>query len=309
MSHIPVLLKEVVENIGCHDGGLYLDCTFGAGGYSKALLESASCVVHAIDRDHNVLQYAKKVQEFYPDRFYFQVSEFGNIAKLFAGYQFDGIALDIGVSSMQVDQDERGFSFYRDGPLDMRMDQNQSFSAYDIVNQYTEIELADLIRVYGDERRAKRIAQFIVEERQVEPIARTLKLAEIVKKAVGYYNDSIHPATRTFQALRMVVNAEIEQLQSTLKQATELLKIGGRIAIVTFHSGEDQVVKEYFNAICGKSKKINKYQEFSLQKPDESYDSPNFKMVNKKPIAPSRQDIKANIRCRSAKLRVVERVG
>ena len=308
MIHIPVLLNAVLEHIKCNDDGLYLDCTFGGGGYSRAFLQSARCKVFSIDKDSNVEMHANALKEEYPERFDFQISEFTDISQLFPGYEFDGIALDIGVSSMQIDEDHRGFSFYRDGPLDMRMNQKQVLNASYIVNHYTEADLNDLIRIYGDERKSKKIAQLIVEERETEPITRTLRLANIIKKAVGHYNDSIHPATRTFQALRIVVNDEIEQLRLALKAATDLLKIGGRIAIVTFHSGEDQIVKEYFASICSKPQKVNKYQEFSLQQSNTSQEAFRFQMVNKKPIIPSRQEIKNNVRCRSAKLRVIERL-
>ena len=308
-SHVPVLLKQVLHYLNVKDDGVYLDCTFGAGGYSKAILEADNTHVCAMDRDSNVMEHAEKLMVRFGDRFSINFGEFANITEIvqYLPFQsFDGIVFDVGVSSMQIDCASRGFSFLKDGPLDMRMDQNQDIDAAFIVNNYSEEELARVIRDFGDERKYKAIARAIVYARSIQPIYNTLKLAKIVKSAVGHYNDSIHAATRTFQALRIVVNDELEQLKRGLEDAITLLRIGGVLAVVTFHSGEDAIVKNAFNSLIKKTVKRNKYSIFSKQKVE--HQDENFELVFKKTVAPDEEELAQNIRSRSAKLRAIRRI-
>ncbi|WHQ46953.1 MAG: 16S rRNA (cytosine(1402)-N(4))-methyltransferase RsmH [Candidatus Midichloria sp.] len=308
--HISVLLNEVIERLSVRKDGVYLDCTFGAGGYSSAILEKEDCYVCAIDRDTKVMTYAEKLIKNFGERFSVNFSEFANLEETiqYFPYQFfDGIVFDVGVSSMQIDSGYRGFSFAKNGPLDMRMDQNQDIDAAFIVNNYSEEELIKIIRDLGDEKKARSIVKAIINSRKQEPISTTVGLANIIKKAVGNYNDTIHPATRTFQALRIAVNDELEQLRVGLKSSIELLKIGGVIAVVTFHSGEDETVKEFFNSLVVKPSKRNKYSHFSKQQISNDKQT-KFELVTKKPITPSDQEVLENIRSRSAKLRVIRRI-
>ena len=308
--HIPVMLKEVIEQLDIKPGGVYLDCTFGAGGYSRAILEQEDCFVCAIDRDSNVLPYAEKLIEQFGDRFNINFSDFANLEETvnyFPYQKFDSIVFDIGVSSIQIDSDIRGFSFLKNGPLDMRMDQTQDIDAAFIVNNYPEDKLFKVIRNFGDEKKARTIVRAIIYAREQEVISTTFQLVNLIKKGVRTYNDNIHPATRTFQALRIAVNDELEQLKAGLKAAVELLKVGGLIAVVTFHSGEDKVVKEFFSSLVVKSVKKNKYIHFSKQKTTESYQA-KFELITKKPLLPQKQELEENIRARSAKLRVIRRI-
>lgn len=301
--HVPVLLNEVLEAMNLKNGGVYLDCTFGAGGYSKAMLACCNCEVIGVDRDPNVKHIADEVAASYPNRFKFWNTDFAAIESL--GFpKLDGVVMDIGVSSMQIDDPVRGFSFQKDGPLDMRMDPQIPLSAADVVNQFEAEELANIIYNLGDERFSRRIAGAIILQRQKKNFATTLELAECVKSAVGRYNDQIHPATRTFQALRIFVNDELNQLQNALKAAKNILWPGGRLVVVTFHSGEDRLVKHYFNELAGKKAKTG-YLPFGE---GIVSDKANFKLVYKKAIQPSATEVRANQRARSAKLRAIEKV-
>jgi 16S rRNA (cytosine1402-N4)-methyltransferase len=306
MPHIPVLIEEVLEFLNPARGGIYLDCTFGAGGYSKRILEAGADKLIAVDRDVNVATTAEKFAQQYKSRF-----EFHNIANDKIGLALeklqgtiDGIVYDIGVSSMQIDTPERGFSFQVDGPLDMRMDQRDTISAYDVVNTYTQGELARIIYEYGDEQRSRSIAKEIVDVRGEKPIETTLELVRIIQKAVGYYRDDINPATRTFQAIRIEVNKELDQLKTSLYAAKSLLKVGGRLVVVSFHSGEDKIVKILFNEWCGKKVNTNKY----LPDPNLHPAPPQFKFLQKGIVIAEDNEIKTNPRARSARLRAIEKL-
>ncbi|MCB2106822.1 MAG: 16S rRNA (cytosine(1402)-N(4))-methyltransferase RsmH, partial [Rhodobacteraceae bacterium] len=242
VPHIPVLLREVVEALAPRENAVYVDGTFGAGGYSRALLEAAPCIVWAIDRDPEALAKGRVLAESFEDRLHLISGRFGDMAELMAEQgvrHVDGIALDIGVSSMQIDDRARGFSFLRDGPLDMRMER-EGRSAADVVNTMSEKELAEIILTYGEERHARRVARAIVAARQHRPFSRTLHLADVIRAEVPRSNDGIDPATRTFQALRIFVNDELGELERGLRAAEVLLKPGGRLAVVSFHSLEDR---------------------------------------------------------------------
>jgi 16S rRNA (cytosine1402-N4)-methyltransferase len=306
MLHTPVLLKEVIEYLEPKNGGIYIDCTFGGGGYSANILQMGAAKLIAFDRDESVVPIAYEFAQKYGDRFQFYNlpnSQIGSVLNGISG-SVDGIVYDIGVSSMQIDTPSRGFSFQKEGPLDMRMDQREGLSAYDVVNNYTEAELARIIYEYGDERKSRSIAREIIAARSISPIKTTTELTRIVLKAVNLYKDDINPATRTFQALRIEVNKELEQLKSSLHAAKSLLKVKGRMVVVSFHSGEDKIVKSLFNEWCGKKCNLNKY----LPQLEPDFKSPEFKFLHKGVISASDEEVRVNPRARSAKLRAIEKL-
>jgi 16S rRNA (cytosine1402-N4)-methyltransferase len=244
--HVPVLLAEVLAALSPVAGRTVVDGTFGAGGYSRALLEAGARVI-GIDRDPSVAPHVEALKAAYPDRFEFvrgTFSELDTLAEPFG--PIDAVVLDIGVSSMQLDEADRGFSFMRDGPLDMRMSR-EGQSAADLVNTLEQDELANLLYAFGEERKSRRIAQFIVAARQNEPVETTLALAKIIERAIGRKPGDAHPATRSFQALRIAVNGEFDQLVEGLFAAERLLSEGGTLAVVSFHSLEDRIVKRFFD--------------------------------------------------------------
>ncbi|MEO5805023.1 16S rRNA (cytosine(1402)-N(4))-methyltransferase RsmH [Devosia sp.] len=244
--HIPVLLNEVIEALSPLAGKRIVDGTFGAGGYSRALLAAGANVI-AIDRDPSVAPFAAALSADYPQQFTFVAGTFSELDSLAADHgAVDGVVLDIGVSSMQLDQAERGFSFMREGPLDMRMGADGE-SAADLVNTLETDALANLLYAFGEERKSRRIAQFIIAARETAPITTTLELAKIIEKAIGRKPGDAHPATRSFQALRIAVNGEFDQLVEGLFAAERLLGEGGTLAVITFHSLEDRIVKRFFD--------------------------------------------------------------
>jgi len=244
VPHVPVLLAEVLHALAPLSGSRIVDGTFGAGGYSRALLEAGASVI-GIDRDPSVLPFAEALKAEYPSRFTFVAGAFAELDQL-ATRPVDGVVLDIGVSSMQLDQPDRGFSFMREGPLDMRM-AGEGDSAADLVNGLEEAELANLLFAYGEERKSRRIAHSIVAARATKPIATTTELARLIEKTIGRKPGDAHPATRSFQALRIAVNDEFGQLVEALFASERLLAEGGRLAVVTFHSLEDRIVKRFFD--------------------------------------------------------------
>lgn len=303
--HKPVMLKEVLEHISPKDGEVYVDGTFGAGGYTRALLESSDCKVYAIDRDPDVKETADKLMQEFPGRIEFIQGCFGDMASLLKGVgvdKVDGIVLDVGVSSMQIDRAERGFSFMRDGDLDMRMGKS-GMSAADFVNTAKEEEIADVIYQYGGERKSRRVAAAIVRARAVELIKTTLQLANIVRSVVHKAKDQIDPATRTFQAIRIRVNDEIGELQRALDGAEKILAKGGRLVVVSFHSLEDAVVKDFINDKSGKSEGISRHLPQIDNKKDVS-----FGILSRKAVKPSDEEIRENVRARSAKLRAAVKI-
>jgi 16S rRNA (cytosine1402-N4)-methyltransferase len=303
--HYPVLISEIIQNLKPENNKRYLDCTFGAGGYTQAILASSDCCVTAIDQDPNVLKYAKNLQTIYKKRFEFIEGNFANAKELLNGNQYDGIVLDLGVSSMQLDEGERGFSFMRDGELDMRMNNTSGYSAADFIANASEAEIADVIYKYGEEVQSRQIAKRIVEERQKEPILSTLKLAETIRGAMHYRKAKIDPATKTFQAIRIYVNKELESLELFLNSLSELLKPGARILIVSFHSLEDTIVKSFFKDHSAKKIARSKYSK----NPENTDVTKWLRVITKKPILPTNDEIKENHRSRSARLRVAEKIG
>lgn len=307
--HISVLLNECIDNLNIRPDGIYVDGTMGGGGHSLEIAKRLTTGrLICIDQDPNAHEAARKRLAEYKDRITFVRDNFGNIADILDSLgieKIDGMLLDIGVSSHQLDEAERGFSYQQDAPLDMRMNPDRPFSAYDVVNGYDEDELDRVIFTYGEERWARRIAQFIVKERENKPIETTGELVDIIKKAVpkGARKDGPHPAKRTFQAIRIEVNGELEVLQRAIDDVAARLAVGGRLCIITFHSLEDRIVKEAFRkqenpcicppqfpvCVCGKK--------------------PLGRVITRKPILPSKEELEENPRSRSAKLRVLEGVS
>ncbi len=302
--HCSVLLDEVLEHISLKDNGRYLDCTFGAGGYTKAILQNADCFVTALDQDPTVEKFVSKVKDEFRDKFDFIQTNFAEAKSKLDGKKFDGIVLDLGISSMQVDSAERGFSFMHDGPLDMRMG-NDGISAKEFIASASEEEIANVIYKYGEEVQSRQIASSIVKMRAIEPIETTMQLADIVRNAMHYRKSKIDPATKTFQAIRIYVNKELESIEQILSDSDELLKPGGRILVVSFHSLEDSIVKAFFKENSMKKVARSKYSK----KPIEIEEGKWLKMITKKPIVPSREEVISNPRSRSARLRVAEKIG
>ena len=306
--HIPVLLSEAIDTLAPRDGGIYLDGTFGAGGYAKALLEAANCIVIAIDRDGEALRAGRDLAERFSGRLTLIEGSFGDLAELTEAHGIDlldGVVLDLGVSSMQIDTPERGFSFSHDGPLDMRMSQAGP-SAADAVNSLAEQDLARVIAVLGEERRARAIARAIVKARDERPITRTTELADLVVSVLGPRRGSpTHPATRTFQALRIYVNGELDELARGLMAAERKLREGGRLVVVTFHSLEDRIVKRFFVERAAPPRQPSRHRPASE---DQAMD-PSFRLITRRPLRPSPQEVAENARARSARLRAGERTG
>lgn len=305
---MPVMLNEVLDYMNPEDGKVYVDGTFGAGGYSRALLEAADCVVVAIDRDETALEAAEALKSLFPSRFHFVQGCFGDVVGLTASLGFekiDGFVLDIGVSSMQIDQAERGFSFRYDGPLDMRMGRAMGGeSAADLVNAMEQDDLANIIYNYGEERYSRRVARAIVLRRAERPFETTLDLADVVRKVLPYSKkDKIDPATRTFQALRIAVNDELGELERALEASESLLRHNGRLVVVTFHSLEDRVVKNFMKEKCGANSRVSRYAPI-VETPVEL--SP-FSLLTRKAVLAGGDEVKVNPRSRSAKLRAVRR--
>lgn len=294
-KHIPVMLNEVLENLKPADGKVYVDATFGNGGYSEAILQAAKCKVIAIDRDPNVKARAEELKNLYGNRFEFRAGQFGDFAEIISE-PVDGAVFDIGVSSMQLDESERGFSFAKDAPLDMRMS-CEGTSAADIVNTYAEKELADLIYKYGEERKSRQIAAKIAAYRTSKKIETTKELAEIIYTVIHKIPNTIDPATRTFQALRIAVNNELGELENGLEGAVSRLNPQGRLVVVSFHSLEDRIVKNFFNEKAGKSRSVSRYM------PEILSDKESTLSERSKAIIPSQEEILRNPRSRSAKLR------
>ena len=307
-KHVSVLLNECIEGLNIKPNGTYVDCTLGGAGHSSHILKNLSKdgVLVGIDQDRDALTAAKERLKDYDNVRYVR-SNFYNIDNILSDLDIekvDGILMDLGVSSYQLDEASRGFSYMQDAPLDMRMNRDNDFSAYDIVNNYSEEQLYKIIKDYGEERFAKRIANFIVNTREINPIQTTLELVEIIKNAIPAKarREGPHPAKRTFQAIRIEVNSELKILNKTIEDGVERLNKGGRMVIITFHSLEDRIVKlkyrelenpctcpkEFPMCVCGKK--------------------PTIKVLTRKGLAPSKEEIEENPRSRSAKVRILEKI-
>ena len=299
--HIPVLLRPLLAAVA-PVRGLWLDGTFGAGGYTRGLLAAGADCVIGVDRDPLALELAAPWAGEYGDRLRLVAGNFSDMDR-HAGAELDGVVLDLGVSSMQIDLAERGFSFQKDGPLDMRMSQSGP-SAADLVNTGSEETLANILYHFGEERASRRIAHAIVETRTANPITTTLRLAEIVSKCLPRPKPGqSHPATRSFQALRIAVNEEFAQLVQGLAAAERALKPGGLLAVVTFHSLEDRVVKRFFQQAAGEEPNANRYA------PVKTETTARFTLVTRKAVGPDDEELAENPRARSAKLRVARRTA
>jgi 16S rRNA (cytosine1402-N4)-methyltransferase len=299
--HLPVMQDDVIDALAPRDGGVYVDGTFGGGGYSERLLQVAETTVYGIDRDPAAIARGALLAEKFAPRLKLVEGRFSEMEQL-VGEKADGIALDLGVSSFQLDDAERGFSFREDGPLDMRMG-GDGPSAADVVNTYPEAELADILWRYGEEKKSRAIARAIVAAR---PITRTLALAALVEEVAGpaARRLPIHPATRTFQALRIYVNDELGELQRGLEAAERTLKPSGRLAVVSFHSLEDRIVKQFLAERGGKTPRASRHL------PDrEDMNAPTFRLLAPSPRMPKEEEIARNPRARSARLRAAERTG
>lgn len=308
-KHISVLLNEVLDGLNIKENGIYVDGTLGGAGHSSEIVKRLTTgKLIGIDQDLNALNKASEVLREYADKVILVHNNYENIDEVLSGLgieKVDGILLDLGVSSHQLDEESRGFSHNKDAPLDMRMDETSSFSAWDVVNKYSEEELEKVIWNYGEERWARRIAKFIVEERKEAPIDTTLQLVSIIKKAIPKEarKEGHHPAKKTFQAIRIEVNRELDVLIESIPKMVNLLNPGGRLAIITFHSLEDRIVKEGFKelykdcicpphlpkCVCDKIREIE--------------------IITRKPIVPSKEEIAGNPRSRSAKLRIAEKLN
>ena len=301
--HMPVLGRPAADFLAIRDGGVYIDATFGAGGYTRAMLAATDCKVIAIDRDRNALALGAELAAQSHGRLTLVEARFSQLDDVArdAGFEtVDGVVLDLGVSSMQLDTAGRGFSFRQDGPLDMRMG-GQGASAADVVAKASERDLADIVYLLGEERHSRAVARAIVKARQQAPVTTTLALAGIVASAVRSRPNDIHPATRTFQALRIFVNDELGELAAALTAAERVLKPGGRLAAVSFHSLEDRMVKTFFTG-RGASGGISRHQ------PEAKRPAATFRVLTKRPVTADDGEIARNPRARSAKLRAAERL-
>lgn len=306
-GHVPVMLQEMLDALAPRDGGIYLDGTFGGGGYTTAILERAACTVWAIDRDPTAIQRGTELAARFPGRLHLLQGRFGDMLALLteAGVTaLDGIVLDIGVSSFQLDDPARGFSFRADGPLDMRMG-NHGTTAADLVNSLSERELADVLYELGEERASRRIARAIVAARREAPIETTGRLASIIRAVLPPDRSGIHPATRSFQALRIKVNDELGEIERALHQAAGLLNPGGRLVVVSFHSLEDRIVKRFMADAAGRAPAPSRHVPDRLT----ARPAPEFSLLTAKPLRPTDAEAATNPRARSSRLRALERTA
>ena len=307
MSHVPVMLAEVVESLAPRPGEIHLDGTFGGGGYARAILDAAPCTLWAIDRDADAIARGAALAARYPGRLHLIEGRFGDMLGLLAGRgvgALDGIVLDLGVSSHQIDEPARGFSFRADGPLDMRMGASGPTAA-DLVNALPEAELADTLFQLGEERLSRRIARAIARARAEAPITTTQRLAQVIRAVVPPERSGLHPATRSFQALRIRVNDELGEIERALAAAASLLAPGGRLVVVSFHSLEDRLVKQFMQGAAGQAAGPSRHDPAGLAAPRRA---PLFRLLARGARRPSGAELAANPRARSARLRAMARL-
>lgn len=307
-EHIPIMVDEVTKGLKIRDDGVYVDGTIGGGGHSLEIIKNIKTgMLIGIDQDEDALRKAKQVLSSYKDKLVLVHNNYENLDSILRDNKIkkiDGVLLDIGVSSYQLDKSSRGFSYNKNAKLDMRMDKTGTFTAWDIVNKYREKDLERIIWDYGEERWARRIAQFIVAERQASPIDTTFDLVDAIKKAIPkkVRMEGHHPAKKTFQAIRIEVNRELEVLENSIKKTVGLLKPGGRLAIITFHSLEDRIVKDSFRYLYKDCICPPQLPKCICEKTRE------IEIITRKPIVPSKDEIANNPRSRSAKLRIAEKL-
>lgn len=307
-QHTPVLLNEIIENLNIKEDGIYVDGTLGGAGHSKEIAKKLKTgKLIGIDQDVNALKKSEEVLSPYKDNVILVHNNYENIDVVLKELNIpkvDGILLDIGVSSHQLDEESRGFSYHNDAPLDMRMDKSNTISAWDVVNNYSQKELEQIIFDYGEDRWAKRIAEFIVMEREEKAIDTTLELVSAIKKAIpkAVRMEGNHPAKKTFQAIRIEVNRELEVLKNSIEKMVDLLNPGGRLLIITFHSLEDRIVKEHFRELYKDCICPPEIPQCVCEKRRE------IKIITRKPIIPSDKEISDNPRSRSSKLRIAEKI-
>ena len=305
--HYSVMLKEVIDNLNLKDTGIYVDATLGYAGHTGEILKRVKRgFIFAFDQDINAINYSQEKLSQIGSNFLLIKSNFLYMKEELAKQNIslvDGIVFDLGVSSPQLDTKERGFSYHFDSRLDMRMDLDNPISAYEVVNNYSEVDLTRIISTYGEEKHAKSIAKNIVKARNIKPIETTLELVDVIKKSMPY-KDTInkHPAKKTFQAIRIEVNHELDILETSLKNALSLLNVGGRMVVITFHSLEDRIVKQVFKEVSSVDPVVA-----SLPVIPDAY-QPDFKLVTDKVILPSKEELEENNRSHSSKLRVIERI-
>ena len=305
-KHYSVLLEEAVEGLNIKEDGIYVDCTLGGAGHSLEILKKLTTgKLYAFDQDNVALENAKIKLSEYADKVVFIKSNFENLKEKLAEqnvYEVDGVLYDLGVSSPQLDTPERGFSYNNDTRLDMRMDTDASMSAYEVVNEYSYHDLVRIFYRYGEEKFSKQIARNIEKKRELAPIETTFQLVDIIKESIpaAKRRTGGHPAKRVFQAIRIAVNNELSVFENSLEQAIDIVKVGGRISVITFHSLEDRICKQIFNSYA-KNKEIPKNLPIL---PNESLSK--LKLITRKPICPSNKELEENNRSRSAKLRVAE---
>jgi 16S rRNA (cytosine1402-N4)-methyltransferase len=305
-GHVPVMLPEVLAALAPRDGGIYVDATFGGGGYSAAILEAAACTVWAIDRDPDAIARGAALAARHPGRLHLLHGAFGDMMELLAAHgvaALDGVVFDLGVSSFQLDDPARGFSFRHDGPLDMRMARSGP-SAADLVNTLPERELADTLFELGEERASRRIAKAILAARAEAPITTTGRLAEVIRGVLPPDRSGHHPATRSFQALRIRVNDELGQVERALGQAARLLAPGGRLVVVSFHSLEDRLVKRFMIEATGRTPAPSRHDPAGLL----SRTAAQFRLLASGAAKPGADETGANPRARSARLRAMQRL-
>ena len=308
LEHVPVLLDEILENLKKFKitNGVIVDATFGLGGYSNAILENTNCDVYGFDRDPEVLKYANKLKDKYKNRFKFFQKKFSEIDDILSKpnhskKKIRAMIFDLGVSNLQLTKKNRGFSFKLDGPLDMRMSK-EGIKAFEVINNYSAKTLSNIFYNFGDEVYSRRIARNIVKFREISPITSTTELAEIIRKAIPGKKKKIDKATKSFQAIRMFINDEITELNKGLVASEKFLTYGGILFVVSFHSKEDRVVKNFLKACQGKPKLFR-----SKFFPNSENSNKSFEIITKKPILPSDDEVKINNKARSAKLRIAKR--
>ncbi len=303
-GHIPVMLREVLAQLAPRDDATYLDGTFGGGGYATAILDAAHCSLWGIDRDPDAIARGTAIAERFPGRLHLIHGKFGDMLALLADKgvgSLDGIVLDLGISSFQIDDPARGFSFRGDGPLDMRMGKNGT-SAADLVNTLPEGALADVLFELGEERASRRVARAIVTARAEAPIETTARLVEIIRSVLPPDRSGNNPATRSFQALRIKVNDELGEVERALSQAADMLAPGGRLVVVSFHSLEDRLVKQFMTGLAGRAPGLSRHDPRGLAERPAA----RFRLLTNKALRPRDDETDANPRARSARLRAIE---